>query len=114
MTSDADTTAAIVTTSEPSDGWVGIRAECHICGYVVFTGALVRVKRDWGAYLLRGHYEQHAPGRALDITVDWEVSADCSVCDDGGDIRHEDDGLTCEKCWTTWSIDGTCGERADQ
>jgi hypothetical protein len=57
------------------------------------------------------HAAQYEPGRAPDIAVDWEIVADCSVCEDGGDIEQEDDGVTCRKCDTRWSIDGRYGER---
>lgn len=63
---------------------------------------------------LAKHEAQHGPGRALDIIVDWEVSALCSVCEDGiGDVQLEDDGVTCQDCGTYWSIDGTDGHRQE-
>lgn len=64
---------------------------------------------------LAEHEAQHGPGRALDISVDWEVSALCSVCEDGiGDVQLEDDGVNCQDCGTYWSIDGTNGHRDEE
>ena len=63
---------------------------------------------------LADHERQHAPGNALDITVEWEVIADCSVCEDGGKVDLDSDGdLMCENCGTYWSSDGTGGLLAD-
>lgn len=64
----------------------------------------------------RDHSEQFEPGRAPNISVDWEVSALCSVCEDGiGEIVTEDsETLRCKECGTTWSMEGDNGEREEQ
>lgn len=79
---------------------------------------------DWWVIGTRGpvadqalaeHEAQHGPGRALDITVEWEVSALCSVCEDGvGDVQQEGDELICQDCGTCWFIDGTGGYRCEE
>ena len=108
----AATRTPSVTLSEPAEnGRVSAKIECPECPYSIYTGGLP----DWDyAGLMDGHLRQHAPGRALDIAVGWQVIAYCSVCEDGGDVDQLDEGLTCKKCDTCWDIDGTCGERADQ
>ncbi|MBG6085834.1 hypothetical protein [Zhihengliuella flava] len=46
-----------------------------------------------------------------DINVDWEPSAWCPICEDGGDMAVIDtEALECTDCGTTWSIDGRHGE----
>lgn len=102
---------AKVAIGEPLDKagyYMPVRVECSECAYKTYTGG--SPDRDWN-HLIDGHLAQHEPGRAVDIEVDWEPSARCSVCEDGGDIHQEGDGLTCRDCGTTWSIDGTNGER---
>lgn len=88
-----------------------VRVTCDECGHTIYTW-LPTSEMDT-ARLLDDHLRQHAPGRALDITVDWEPLASCSVCGDGGDIHTVSDGLECRRCGTSWEIDGTCGERAE-
>jgi hypothetical protein len=63
----------------------------------------------------RHHSGQYDTGRAPDITVDWEISACCSVCEDGVGtvVTNDSETVTCEECGTTWSIDGTAGELKD-
>ena len=61
--------------------------------------------------LIDKHLNQHEPYRALDIDVCWTVDADCSVCEDGGNIVQGHDGLTCRKCGAYWDMDGTGGIR---
>lgn len=98
-----------------SDGrvWVNVKVECSACDHVMFTGTWqprAEARQSW----IADHIAQHAPGRALDIEVDWEPSALCSVCEDGiGDIDLADDGLACRECGTTWDIDGENGETND-
>lgn len=95
--------------SEHVGRFVSVKAECTECDYRTWTGG--NPDRDWSG-IIDDHLAQHRPGRALDIEVDWEPSARCSVCKDGiGDILQEDDGLTCRECGTYWSIDGTGGYR---
>lgn len=99
--------------SEHFDGVVSFSAHCGICDYAVF-GVRHEGESVTAAVLLKDHLAQHAPGRAVDIAVDWEPSAMCSVCEDGiGDVQQEDGGLTCQDCGTTWDIDGESGERND-
>lgn len=78
------------------------------CGYTIYTWS--RTTIDPETFGL-GHQNQHRPGRALDIEVDGEPSAHCSVCPDGiGDIRTGDDsGIECTECGTWWEHDGTGG-----
>lgn len=61
------------------------------------------------------HADQYSPGRAPDIAVDWTISACCSVCPDGiGDVELNDgESVVCKECNTTWSMDGTHGEREE-
>ena len=104
----------IITTTESRTGsrsWTNVVAECSVCGYKSFTAIWTDVfnrlnRRSW----ISDHLAQHGPGRALDIEVDWEPSARCSVCADGiGDIEQEDEGLVCQECGTSWNLDGTGG-----
>ncbi len=104
----------IVTTTESPIGgrsWTNVKAECSECGHMEFTGIWTEKfdrRRSW----IAGHLAQHEPGRALDIAVDWEPLANCSVCADGiGDIEQEDEGLVCQECGTSWNLDGTGGTR---
>lgn len=106
----------IVTTAESRTGsrsWTSVRAECSACGYMEFTSIWTEEfdrDRSW----IAGHLAQHEPGRALDIEVDWELVAYCSICDDGiGNVKHEGDNLLCHECGTSWDLDGTGGERDD-
>lgn len=58
------------------------------------------------------HTDTFNPGRAQDITVEWDILADCSVCEDGGSVRVNDsDGVVCNECGTTWTMDGKQGTR---
>ena len=96
------------------DQWVSVKVECSACDHVMFTAHrkhVVMSRESW----IADHIAQHAPGRALDIEVDWEPSACCSVCDDGiGDIEEESsEVLICRDCGTTWNYDGTMGETDD-
>lgn len=88
--------------------WVSVSVTCDECGYSAYSAGPKSAKWD---RLIDNHLNQHAPARALDIDVWWEVSAECSVCEDGGDIVQEGDGLTCQKCGACWDIDGTGGIR---
>ena len=90
--------------------WVCVSVTCDECGYTSYTAGPKSYKWE---HLIDHHLDQHAPYRALDIDVCWEVSADCSVCEDGGEIVEEDGGLTCRKCGAYWDIDGTGGTREE-
>lgn len=96
-------------------GYVSVTARCSECRYTSFTGARVDIAAA-REYWIKDHIEQHGPGRAVDIEVDWEISAYCSVCDDGiGDIEVVDSEIVeCQECGTSWSMDGTGGELADE
>lgn len=97
--------------SEPSGRrFISVTVKCSECDYATYTGG--DPDRDW-SHLIDGHLAQHEPDRALDIEVDWEPSASCSVCEDGGDVVYEDDGLMCRDCRTHWDIDGKSGYRAE-
>lgn len=67
------------------------------------------------AFFRTYHGNQYEPGRAPDITVEWEISACCSVCEDGiGDIQQEDsETLRCTECGTVWDTHGQGGEREE-
>ena len=88
------------------------------CGYAMYTHPIRHRPEEqatefWENQWRRLHADQYAPGRAPDITVDWEISACCSVCPDGiGDIKVEDsDTIRCEECATTWDMRGDNGYR---
>jgi hypothetical protein len=67
------------------------------------------------AHFTRLHTVQYEPGRAPDIEVDWDPSANCSVCEDLGEVKADPDGegLFCVQCKTRWGMDGEHGERAE-
>ena len=68
------------------------------------------------AFFRANHSGQYEPGRAPNISVDWVISACCSVCEDGmGDIQQEDsETLHCTECGTTWNMHGEDGEREEK
>ena len=112
----------IVTLGEPEEipgfparRWVSVKVECSACRHVMFTGNWEHVAKERESWIA-DHIAQHAPCRALDIEVDWEPSACCSVCEDGiGDIRQvSSEGLECIECGTTWDNDGRGGETDGQ
>jgi len=111
---DGVSAVATVSVGEPKgvSECVSVTVTCSACDYKVWTGG--RAGYDWSR-LIDDHLFQHnSPGRALDIEVDWEPSARCSVCPDGiGDIRHSDQDLECWDCGTTWNLDGTAGYRTE-
>lgn len=85
-----------------------IKVECSECDYVAFTWVPASCKKD--ETRINRHLAQHGPGRALDIEVDWQVLAECSVCEYGGKVEADGEGgLTCEECGTYWDIDGSGG-----
>lgn len=90
-------------------------AECAAadCPHLVLAG--LRTDKEYER-MFKEHTDQYEPGRAPDITVDWEVSALCSVCEDGiGDIEVDSDGdLACKECGTYWSITGDGGTRSEE
>lgn len=78
--------------------------------FIVASGPMA--SEAYYASAFRRHAAQYEEGRAPDIAVDWEVSASCSVCGDGGDVRQEDsESVGCRDCGTSWYIDGTYGTR---
>lgn len=98
-----------------------LKCQAPDCGY--WRTFYVPEYRDYAEWLAsacegfkREHSEQFKPGRAPDISVDWEISACCSVCEDGiGDVVSEDsESLRCKECSTTWSMEGDSGERDDE
>ncbi|OAV62827.1 hypothetical protein [Enteractinococcus helveticum] len=124
-TTTADTTYEIVTdgvkaheivTVKRSGGdndMVSVTAQCSACRHIAFT-AIPSSYADRRISFIQEHIDQHAPGRAIDIEVIWEVNADCTVCENGGDITDVDvETLQCQQCNTTWSMDGTFGELDD-
>lgn len=95
---------------------ISVEVKCSHCSHGLYTATHSKYagrQRTWMA----DHIAQHNdPTRALDITVDWDISAYCSVCDDGiGDVQVNDiESIQCVVCGTTWSIDGKDGELADE
>jgi len=83
-----------------------VRESCNDCIYTTET----YFPWEPTGTIIAGHLAQHDPGRALDIEVDWQPVADCTVCEDGGDINATGDGLECDTCGTTWTFEGTNGE----
>lgn len=83
------------------------------CGYAMHTYHPPQGSIDWAHHFRQQHTAQYEPGRAPDITVDWEISACCSVCPDGIGkvVTNDSETVMCEECNTYWNIDGTCGER---
>lgn len=60
-------------------------------------------------HLWNSHKRQFEDDGAPDIAVEWELVASCSVCPDGGDMESNGDGVQCQKCFTSWSMDGDYG-----
>jgi hypothetical protein len=89
----------------------GNAARCAGCGHVIF--GLAHLQPGQMEAMFRNlHGRQYEPGNAPDITVEWELVAQCSVCPDGGSIELVDsEGVRCTECRTTWAIDGSMGER---
>lgn len=101
--------------SDSTTGQTVYTVKCGHCDHVVFGGRAADAPLPSANDVLADHLEQHRPGRALDVTVDWEPSALCSVCEDGiGMIEEQDGMLVCTECGTTWELDGTNGEREAQ
>lgn len=96
------------------EGIAYFEARCGQCSYAAF-GSASNGKRPTAESVLQDHLDQHKPGRAVDIEVAWELSACCSVCEDGiGSITLSDsESLRCRDCGTVWSLDGTGGERSE-
>lgn len=105
------------------NGWQHIEFRCTGCRHVTFT----MTREDTADVILQMDANQahdprqHDPDRAPDIEVDFELVADCSICEDGGTIELIDaaESLECSDCKTTWSIDldhsttATDGQRAE-
>ena len=95
----------------PSRDGYSYEIRCTHCNHVTFTWGRVLFSPRW---VMRDHLPQHEPGRAVDIEVDWEPSACCSVCPDGiGSVRWDNEsgeGLICIECRTTWDNEGRSGE----
>lgn len=111
-TTTAETTNPHQPTFRHSPEGVTYGADCTApdCGVAVFSGGFDDER--YAALFKRSHSDQYEPGRAPDITVDWVISADCSVCEDGGDIDTEDgESVICKDCGTTWGMTGENGER---
>lgn len=104
---------------EPSGGL--LKCQAPDCGYLrTFYVPEYRDYEKWLASACEGfkrdHSYQFEPGRARDISVDWEISALCSVCEDGiGEVEVNDsESLRCKECNTTWDMEGGNGEREEQ
>lgn len=95
----------------PSGAVGSVSCAADGCHYLL-TAGLGTAERYAGMFK-REHAVQYEPGRAPDIEVDYIISADCSICEDGGDVDMTDsDTLSCSKCSTTWNARGEHGERA--
>lgn len=104
------TSPATFTITERASGrGRSVVAACDTCRWTTFGWLPGNTHTD---HLTRDHADQHKPGRALDIEVEWDILADCSVCDDDGNVSVDDEGgLTCESCGTHWTIEGRRGTR---
>jgi N-acetyl-anhydromuramyl-L-alanine amidase AmpD len=99
--------------SDTDNDMFSVTARCSACSHIAFT-AIPSPYADRRISFIQEHIDQHAPGRAIDIDAIWEVSAHCTVCENGGDITDVDgETLQCQQCNTTWSMDGTFGELDD-
>ncbi|NWN87021.1 MAG: hypothetical protein HLX51_00540 [Micrococcaceae bacterium] len=101
-----------LTQSEEIGNMISVASWCSACGTAVFTALpskYAHVRRGF----MQDHIDQHAPGRAIDLDVQWQLYAQCTVCDDGEIINEDSETLCCKQCDTTWSIDGTYGELVD-
>lgn len=99
----------------PENGWRSVKFECLAkgCSHWIYTGLPEGVEAKQTP-AIPDQQDQHRPYRAFDTSVDWEVSASCSVCEDEvGDVVQEDDGVMCRECGAYWSVDGT-GEYRDE
>lgn len=87
---------------------------CSDCSFIQWSSVRTDVvtAEEYATNSIRDHLETHEPGRAPNIEVDYILSADCSVCEDGGDVKDEGEALVCGDCGTTWYRDGTYGERS--
>lgn len=121
----ATTEAPAVNAHQPVDVENRLNCAAEGCGFSMHTYGIPgkvfdedpeKLANYWRSLFLRSHTEQFEPGRAPDITVDWTISASCSVCPDGiGDVvTNDSESVICNDCNTTWHIDGTSGELAEQ
>lgn len=93
------------------NNYTSVSARCSACSYITYTAG--PSGRDF-SNIIDEHLKQHNPGRAPDIEIEYILSADCSVCEDGGDIVADDGVLLCRICQTSWSDDGTHGFLSDE
>lgn len=101
------------TQSVKIDHMVSVTSRCSACDAMIFTALpakYVHVRRGF----MQDHIDQHAPGRATDLDVQWHLYAQCTVCDDGEIVDEDGETLRCKQCDTTWSLNGTFGELADK
>lgn len=101
---------------------VGVAVRCAATGCRVVTYGLIRSElrddaeeQERAKRMFRAsHTDEHEPGKAPSIEVEYRIVADCSVCPDGGDVDSVDhETLQCSKCLTTWDERGNHGERAE-
>lgn len=92
--------------------------KCSECSFIQWSS--VRTSKvsaeEYATNSIMRHLETHEPGRAPDIDVEYVLSASCSVCEDGiGDVvQDSSEMLECRECGTTWSEDGTYGEKTEK
>lgn len=89
------------------------------CKWAYWVGTGFENTEESHARSIKDHADQFEPGRAVDIDVDYEVNAYCSVCPRGEgsisivatDGTRQPDSLQCEHCGTGWDVDGKNGMR---
>lgn len=96
---------------DPAASTIAVTIWCSVCQTPIYTG-VPKDPNDPPRTWLSDHLAQHNdPIRALDVTVEWQLVATCSVCPDGtGDMQVDDEGfIICNTCRTLWCADGTQG-----
>lgn len=89
----------------------GLKCEAPGCNYYLHVPREEWLE-TWKPYFRREHTDQFDHDRARNITVEWVISATCSVCPDGGEVDTVDgESIECLHCGTTWSMDGSNGYR---
>jgi hypothetical protein len=63
----------------------GLKCAAPDCNYYLIVPK-VEWLESWKPYFRSEHTYQFDEGRAPDITVEWDIVATCSVCEDGGSM----------------------------